>query len=403
MMNDGSTAAGIGRNENAKACVVVAGPALVALIPMAAAPALPAMAVQFAAEGDGALFAQLVMTIPAVMVILAAPLMGYLAERIGRRLVLLSCLFLFTLSGACVMLLSDPWLLIGSRLVLGVAGGGLLTISFALAGDFQGHLRERVLGFAGAGAALMAIVAMIAGGHLVDLLGWRGPFILYLLGLPVVFLGWFAVARHRAVERIVSDVKFPMGSLWPLYLLTIMLTIGLFMPGIQGPFLLEADGVESATTRGLVLSAYSLVAAIAAGSFGYLRRRLEPKAVLVLTALALGVGSLVMATAHGVLGLTLGCVITGIGAGLVEPITVSMILSRAPEPVRARAVGLLLSAVFLGQFLNPLAVGPLRTLYGIHGAFFGVGLIFVGLAVVLWLLKRKRADSSVPVPSNSEL
>src|SRR6267378_1195121 len=89
-------------HDLAKACIVIAGPTLVTLIPMAAAPALPAMAAKFAASfgGNGALFAQLVMTVPAFMLILAAPLAGVLAEKLGRRIVLLASLLLFTVAGA---------------------------------------------------------------------------------------------------------------------------------------------------------------------------------------------------------------------------------------------------------------------------------------------------------------
>ncbi|WP_158091145.1 MULTISPECIES: MFS transporter [unclassified Pseudomonas] len=398
-MSDNVHVADAAHNSLRKAAVVVAGPALVALIPMAAAPALPDMAQYFSDSGDGALLAQLVMTVPAITVIVAAPLMGYLAERIGRRVTLLVSLLLFALSGSCTASFSDPFWIIAARLLLGVAGGGLLTVSFALAGDFQGNSRERVLGFAGAGAALMAIVAMIAGGYLVDLLGWRGPFTLYLLSIPVLLLGWgITTVRNSST---LSQEKLQLSSLWPLYLLTILFSIGLFMPGIQGPFLLEADGVHSATARGMILSAYSLMAAVAAGCYGSLRRHMAPNYVLILTSLALGGGCIMMALAQSTAGLVLGCVITGIGAGLVEPITVSLVLAKAPVTMRGRAVGLLLSAVFLGQFLNPLAVGPLRSSYDIHGAFYAVGATFIMLAVLVMAVGRRAvAAHEIPTGSN---
>lgn len=399
-MSDNVQAADAAHNSPSKAAVVVAGPALVALIPMAAAPALPDMAQYFSGSGDGALLAQLVMTVPAITVIVAAPLMGYLAERIGRRVTLLVSLLLFAIAGSCTALFSDPVWIIAARLLLGVAGGGLLTVSFALAGDFQGNSRERVLGYAGAGAALMAIVAMIAGGYLVDLLGWRGPFMLYLLSIPVLLLGWSITTVRSIPSR--TQAKLQISSLWPLYLLTILFSIGLFMPGIQGPFLLEADGVHSATARGMILSAYSLMAAVAAASYGSLRRRMAANSVLVLTSLALGGGCVLMALAQSTAGLVLGCVVTGIGAGLVEPITVSLVLAKAPVSMRGRAVGLLLSAVFLGQFINPLAIGPLRSLYDIHGAFYAVGATFIVLALLVMAVgKRTVAAQEVPSGSNS--
>ena len=70
-------------NSPAKTAVIIAGPALIALIPMAAAPAMPAMASHFAAEGHGPLFAQMVMTIPAVLLIVSATVTGILADIVG--------------------------------------------------------------------------------------------------------------------------------------------------------------------------------------------------------------------------------------------------------------------------------------------------------------------------------
>ena len=162
---------------------MILGPSLVSFVPMAMAPALPRMAEHFAAERDGALFAQLVMTVPAVLLIVSATFAGLIAERIGRRRVLVAALVLFVLAGTAGLYAPDATTLIASRLLLGLAGGAVLTSSLSLAGDFpEGGARERVLGFAGAGGAAGAIVALNAGGWLVDTAGWRGPFALYGLG-----------------------------------------------------------------------------------------------------------------------------------------------------------------------------------------------------------------------------
>jgi len=94
-------------------------------------------------------------------------------------------------------------------------------------------------------------------------------------------------------------------------------------------------------------------------------------------------GGTVAALSANAGGVILGFAVMGIGAGLIEATSALLILSRAPERLRARAVGLLLSAVFLGQFLNPLIVDPLRTSLGIHGAFLAVSISFVFLAAAL--------------------
>ena len=375
--------------DRARTWVVILGPSLVSFVPMAMAPALPRMAEHFAGERDGALFAQLVMTVPAVLLIVSATLAGLIAERIGRRRVLVAALVLFVLAGTAGLYAPDATTLIASRLLLGLAGGAVLTSSLSLAGDFpEGGARERVLGFAGAGGAAGAIVALNAGGWLVDTAGWRGPFALYGLGLVALVPAWLGLQPqpHTAGER--HGLLEPLAKYWPIYLVVIAFAIGLFMPGIQGPFLLESVAVTSATTQGLIVSASSVAAVLAAASYGWLARRLSQRGQLAFVAACLGAGSLVNGFAGGIPAMALGCAITGMGGGLNEPVLVSVLFSRAPDSMRTRAVGLLLSAIFLGQFLNPLAVDPLRQHFGIHGAFLSIGGLLLLLAILLAARRR---------------
>ena len=173
-----------GSHTAGKTFVAVAGPALISLVPMAVAPALPSMAAHFAGGGDGAFFAQMVMAVPALMIIVSSALSGFLAERLGRRSVLLAALLLYALSGLACAVIPSAAGLIGARLVLGFAAGMVMTCSMSLVADFPaGPARDRVLGYASASAAFMAVVALTLGGLLVEALGWRGPFALYALAL----------------------------------------------------------------------------------------------------------------------------------------------------------------------------------------------------------------------------
>jgi MFS family permease len=357
------------------------------------------MAQYFAPEGNGALFAQMIMAVPALMIILAAAAAGYLAERVGRRAVLSWALLVYAVAGLAGLWAPNGAILVAFRLVLGFAAGAIMTISLSLVADFPaGAVRDRVLGFASAGAAAMAVVALTLGGLLVDSFGWRGPFVLYALSLPVFAVALKAVPRgtHRGAPRSTPRPRM-MSALWPVYLLTLVLTIGLFMPGIQGPFLLQAKGVANAATQGMILASYSLTAALVAACYGPLARVLAMPARVALASCGLGLGGLAMAVGEGPAALAFGCIVTGAGAGLVEPVTVSMGLQRAPAAVHTRAIGLLLGAVFLGQFINPLALNPLRATLGIQGVFIVVGTFFVSLGVVASATAiRRRANPGSP-------
>jgi len=371
-------------NNWAKSTVIIAGPSLVTLIPMLAAPAMPLMAAQFSQGGDGTLFAQLVMTVPAVALILAAPIAGLLAEKFGPRTIMLCGLGIFTLSGAAALVLEHPFALIASRLVLGAAGGVILTGSLALAGDYPaGGPRERLLGFIVAGSSGMAVLALIGGGHMVAQWGWRMPFSLYLLGLPVLAIAAFSLNTHTRAQPLPPHLPSSLRSLWPIYLLASMLTVGMFMPSIQGPFLLTRYGIDSAEIQSAIIAACSLVAALSAASYGVIGRYLNSPGVLLMTTLCFGVGAIGMSIARDSIAIGAASAVMGIGAGLVEATCATIIMARTPVAMRSRAVGMLLSAIFFGQFLNPWVVGPLRALFGIDGAFTAIGILFFLLALAI--------------------
>jgi MFS family permease len=383
--------------RRAKAATVLCGPTLVTLIPLGAAPALPAMAQHFGGVGghDGAFFAQLVMTLPAAAMIAVAPLVGMFVERHGRRRTLILAFLLFALAGMAALVLPDAWSLLASRLLLGCAGGAILTICLALAGDFpEGGERERLLGFAVAGASGLAAVMMVGGGGLVDVLGWRAPFAAYALGLPAALLAAYAVRDERRPTLALSGLVRPLVQLWPLYGTGVLLAIGMFMPAIQGGFLMQAEGVTSAATQGLVAASCAVVATLSSASFGWLVSWLRPVRLLALLGLVFGAGALLMAAGHGLPAVATGAAVMGVAAGLVEATLATLLLARVPVHMHSRAMGLLLSAIFLGQFLNPWAVDPLRHAFGIHGAFVGVGVVMLVLGVLLMLLTpRERAEA----------
>lgn len=364
------------------AAVCIAGPMLVALVPMAAAPALVAMARHFGADAASPLFSQIVMTLPAAMLVLSAPLAGLLAGRIGQRAVLLGSLLLYVVGGAGVLAISGRTALVALRLVLGIAGGGVLTASLGLIGDhFSGHRREQVLGLATSMSSLLAGVALIWGGRLVDLGGWRAPFAFYLLGVPT-FLAALLVIRDAPAAAHAPGEAGPARELmriWPYYLLLILLTLGMFTPAIQVGFLLAARGIGSAQLIGSVIATTSFVAMVSAWAFGPLRMRIGLHGFLVINAGSMGLGILLIGLAQSTAGVFAGCALVGIGAGMSEPAIASILFRRAPAHVHALAMGLIVSALNAGQFLNPFVFDRLRQMSGVGGSF----VVFAALLLVV--------------------
>ncbi|MCX7283024.1 MAG: MFS transporter [Novosphingobium sp.] len=371
----------------------MAGPALVALIPMAAAPALVAMAAHFGQSANSELFSQIVMTLPAAMLVLASPLAGMLANRIGQRAVLLGSLILYVIGGAGVLAITSEVALLSLRLLLGVAGGGLLTSSLGLIGDhFSGHTREKMLGWATSLSSLLAALALIFGGWLVDTAGWQAPFALYLLGLPTLLVAFLAIrnAPQAANAKTEGGAVAGLARVWPYYLLLVLLTLGMFTPAIQAGFLLAERGMGSAQMIGSIIAATSIVAMVTAWSFGYLRSRIGLHGFLAIDAASMGFGILMIGLATQTWQVFSGCCLVGIGAGMSEPAIASLIFRKAPPFVHALALGLIVSALNAGQFLNPLVFDVLRRVGGLTGAFVGFAITL--LAAAAFVALRNRSD-----------
>ena len=383
------------------ALVCMLGPALVALVPMAVAPALPAMALYFQDVDSSDLFAQMVMTTPAIMIIVFAPISGILSERYGVRLNLLTGLFLYIVFGFSGYFISDATLLIISRLLLGLAGGAVLTNSLILIGSsFSGHHRELLLGLATSLASIFAALALIFGGNMVDALGWRSSFMLYLIAAPVMIIAWFCVKSTPPIAKAKTAEKSNANSyshkalipLWPFYAVLILFTIGMFSPSIQGPFSLEMKGIHSASEKGLILSLTSICAVFSSALFGYFRRYFSSYTILLIDLFTMASGFILLSIATDTYSLGLACAIIGIGAGLSEPSIASILLDRTKIHIHGLAMGLVVSALNAGQFINPLIMNFFKSMSNIDSAFMMLGLIF-SLVLFIAYIRRPTTDN----------
>lgn len=374
--------------------VMVSGGWWMALIFTAIAPILSAMSDQLGGPtkgylaGNGYWIGQLTMTIPDIGIIVGGPIAGLLVERYSARMLLFFSLALYAVSGSMGLAIDDGTTMLSTRLLLGFSGAGIATSTTALIGNrFEGETRVRALAYwSGVGAAGGVVSVFLAGqiAHVTG--GWHSPFILYAMAVIALGVGIVTLpARSRAVVQAIK-VRVPsIKLLIPLYAGMVPLYVATFMTGVQISFLLGADAITDPVTQSWVIGTASAGSVLGAFAFSYLRPRFGARVTLLTIIGLLAAGNIVMPLTYAPVIIAIGAAMNGMGGGMANPHFAAVLIERAPIEARGRAIGLLFTTMFFGEFMNPFVVTPLAHMLGIHGAFFAVAAMLtaggIGVAV----------------------
>jgi MFS family permease len=381
--------------------VLLSSGALGGMAQMAIVPALPQLAAQYSGEGDGQFIAQSVMTVAGPAITIGAPLLGWLAGKIGNRAVLLMSALLYAAAGGAGAVAPDLWTLLLSRVLLGIATGGIgASATGILADNYAGPARDRLIGWNMALGGLGSLVSLLVAGPLVEHFGWRAPFWIYLVGL-VMFVAALpsisnakiaAPALRTEAGGAIGDASVPDSSVrgaWGYLALTVLLSMVINMIAVQGIFLLDLKGIKSPSDQSLIINMTTVGSMLGAFGFGWLRARVGYLIVLAAIWTVLGVGVLGFALVDTVLLFGLFALVSGLGSGLMAPLMQTAILGVVPPAANAKAAGLAVGAIFLGLVLNPFAMKGLRYQFDLQTSFELIGLAaFAGLALTLLLKLR---------------
>jgi MFS family permease len=338
------------------------------------------------------LASQLMITLLNIGIMFAGPLLGLLAEKVGYARLLPAALAVYAVSGSAGLYLDSPASLLFSRLVLGLAAASISIACYSLIGArFQGAARARVLGYQSALVMATGLVALFGSGAIASAGGWRAPFALYLLAIPMFCVALFAASGARPDRAAGTAPRAGMASLWPLwplYLALIPFNIVAYMTAVHLPFVLVTDGVVDPSNMGLIMASSFLMNILTSLCYSRIAARLSRRWIFVLVIGLFAASDLIIGAATGWIGTTIGCWVAGLGGGLMTPFFVNTILNRAPEAARARAIGLMYTMMYVGDFINPVVITPLRHQLGNHEIFGVVGLAVAAAALIQALSRR---------------
>lgn len=332
---------------------------------------------------SGSVTVTMALTILGLGVLIGSPLGGWLADRYGRRRVMVACAVIYSVAGCGIMFAGELIHVIAGRLVLGVALGAMGAATFAVIGD-NWDTRGRnfwsgaVTGF----GALAGMSLSIVGAALADV-AWRSSFLIYGVGFfaAALTLAGIAGARGGGTASSAAAAGFPMRLLPAI--LVFGLVAGSIATGTAAylPHRMVDVGLTSASGRAIAsLSGAGTVVIVSLG-YGWIRRFVSLDAAFILAAAFSGVGLLIMAFGPTPLLVSFGLGVEGIGIGLMMPSLMIYAINLSDEENRGRVVGVMKGAVFGGPFLVQFVLDPVRLQAGAAAVLVILALSAAGMAL----------------------
>lgn len=119
------------------------------------------------------------------------PIVGKISDVLGRRLTFMACLGLYIVGSMMAALSPNVEMLIASRVIQALGGGGFLPSAVGIVVEEFPESRQRAVGFFSSVFPIGAIVGPVIGGWLIHSFGWRAIFWFNVpLGLLVLVLAF---------------------------------------------------------------------------------------------------------------------------------------------------------------------------------------------------------------------
>ena len=363
-------------------------------------PAFPSVADALGIEPRAVGLLVAAFTIPGVVL---TPLLGVLADRYGRKPVLVPSLVLFGLAGGACGIARSFELLVGLRLLQGVGAAALGAINVTLIGDlYAGRRRTEAMGYNSAVLSVGTAAYPAVGGALA-MFAWYWPFFLPALAVPVALVVLLVLrspvpepasdlrSYFRGAARVVArwDVIVILGA----GLVTFVLIYGAYLTYL--PFVLARRFEATALGIGAVFAVASIATAVTSFSLGRLADLFgERRLVLLGFVVYAGVTGL-MPHAASVPQQLLLVVAFGAANGVTIPSILTIVAGAAHEQSRAALMSVNGMLLRLGQTIGPVAAGAAYAAWRLEAPFWLSAGIAALMLPPLWSVARRPRQHSM--------
>jgi len=329
-----------------------------------------------------------------VTMAISAPLWGLLADRHGRKLMVIRSM----LGGSIVLGLmgfaTSPWHLLLFRILQG-AFTGTVPASLTLVSSITPSAYLGIsLGLLQTALLLGQSAGPFIGGIISDNFGFRIPcalaFLMLFVGTILVIFGAsekFTPPNKNTGEELktihgifhTKGFKIILSIYFLVYILSYMIIpiLPLFIENLSG------STSKSSTLTGIFVSATFLLAGISAVIFGKLGDKFGHKRILLFSLVFAGLISIPQSFANNLIVLFFERCLFGLAVGGILPSIHVMVSNIIPREKVGGAYGLTSSVICLGIGIGPLIGGTMASVMGLRIPFVAMGIFAIFTAVLV--------------------
>ncbi|NIA29931.1 MAG: MFS transporter [Actinobacteria bacterium] len=356
-------------------------------------PAFPKIGKQLAISPGQVGLLITVFTLPGIFL---TPVLGILADRLGRKKILVPSLMLFAAAGLGCAFAKSLDVLLAFRFIQGMGAASLGSINVTIVGDlYSGKQRAAAMGYNASVLSVGTASFPIVGGALA-MIDWNYPFLLPLLAFPVGLVALFFLnnpepKNNQTLNDYFRDTWQSLKNMRMIGLFLISILVFIILYGsylTYFPFLVGQTFSQPPFVIGIIMASMSFTTAIASSQLGRLAKRFSASSLLGAASGFYALALVIVPHVHRVWLLLIPTVIFGMGHGILIPSLQTMLAELAPMNQRAAIMSINGMVLRIGQTLGPIFMGMFFAVFSISGVFYaGAGAAILILFLVMTTLR----------------
>ena len=344
---------------------------------------------------------------------LMAPFWGTIADRYGRKPMVLRALVMISVMQLVVAFVPNVYWLLGARVVMGMFAG-FTPMAMALAISIGPRERmAHAIGMVQAAQFLPLAIGPTIGGVISDTLGLRANFIFtsVILIVPAALL-YFLVdeSSYGAADRTAARAGRERGSIWSLLALPgFAVALGIVfaarfsdraLPPVLPLYLVELDtpSAQLATITGLVVAAGAIAAAGSSMLYGRWSRPENTRRLLIVALIGGALFTAAIAFASSWSEVVVYRVLAGLMAGGCMSLAYTFGARLVPSERSGVTLAMLSSAGQFGGAVAPMLMGVVSQI-GLRQVFLANAAVYLVAVVLAALPVMGRVRASDPEPA----